>query len=132
MPIQYTIERDTTPGNLPLYLAWYEYPENQDKQRLIHAINNALTAIESEDLLNMETNLRILPNVFSLNGKVIRTEPHITIITSNLGDTPMMNVFDDRTRKEITVELDPHTARYLAECIAEHPVLETSAVCPEV
>lgn len=119
MSIRYVIERDRTPGSLPLRTSWYETPEDiTDKIYLIGAINSALLSLKSKELLDMETDVRIIPGL-TPTSRIIRTVPHLVIITAVQNGIQKMNVYDERLQNDITINLDAPTSRYLSECIPE-------------
>lgn len=120
MAIRYVVERDRTPGNLPLRLSWYETPEDiTDKIYLIGAINSALLSLNSKELLDMETDVRIIPGLLTPTSRIIRTVSHLVIITFVRNGIHKMNVYDEQLRNDVTINLDAPTSRYLSECIPE-------------
>lgn len=119
MSIQYAVERDRTPGSLPLRTSWYETPEDiTDKIYLIGAINSALLSLKSKELLDMETDVHIIPGL-TPTSRIIRTVSHLVIITFVRNGIHKMNVYDERLQNDITINLDAPTSRYLSECIPE-------------
>lgn len=120
MAIRYVVERDRTPGNLPLRLSWYETPEDiTDKIYLIGAINSALLSLNSKELLDMETDVRIIPGLLTPTSRIVRTVSHLVIITFVRNGIHKMNVYDEQLRNDVTINLDTPTSRYLSECIPE-------------
>ena len=66
----------------------------------------------------METDVRIIPGL-TPTSRIIRTVPHLVIITAVQNGIQKMNVYDEQLRNDVTINLDAPTSRYLSECIPE-------------
>lgn len=119
MSLRPMLERNSTPGNLPYRVVWYEYPEDiADRMYLIGTINSALLSLHSDEMLDMESDIRIIPGI-TPGLKIIRTLPHLIIVACERDGIWQMNIYDKRTHRDITVNLDSPTIRYLADCLPE-------------